>query len=87
MVRHRDNTENFFIALLLLCNVAVLNNLALSYRKSGQIQKALEAYEEVVEMKTRNKATPVLSLSTCKCDTFNIVSSQISAHLMYKSAS
>ena len=47
----------------------MLNNLALSYRASGQIQKAIEAYEEVLEIKTGNKATPVLSLSTRKCDT------------------
>ena len=47
----------------------MLNNLASSYRKSGQIQEAIEAYEEVLEIETGDKATPVLSLSTCKCDT------------------
>ena len=47
----------------------MLNNLALSYHNSGQIQKAIEAYEEVLEIMTGDKATPVLNLANCKCDT------------------
>ena len=44
----------------------MLNNLALNYRLSGQIQKAIKAYDEVVEMMEGDKETPSLSLSVCK---------------------
>ena len=44
----------------------MLNNLALNYGESGQIEKAIKAYEEVVEMMEGDKETPPLSLSTCK---------------------
>ena len=36
---------------------------------SGQIQKAIETYEKMLEIETGDKATPVLSLSICKCGT------------------
>jgi hypothetical protein len=36
---------------------------------SGQIEKALRAYEEVLEMQEDDPATPPLSLSTSKCGT------------------
>ena len=44
----------------------VLNNLALNYRLSGQIQKAIKAHEEVVEMMEGDQETPPLLLSACK---------------------
>jgi tetratricopeptide (TPR) repeat protein len=50
------------------CIAIVLNNLALNYLYSGQIEKGLKAYEEVLEMKESDPATPPLSLSTSKCD-------------------
>ena len=45
---------------------SVLNNLALNYNLSGQIEKAIKAHEEVVEMKESDQETPSLSLSVCK---------------------
>ena len=47
----------------------VLNNLAVNYDKSGQLEKAIKAYENVVEMHTGDPETPPLSLSVCKYDT------------------
>ena len=44
----------------------MLNNLALNYQQSGQIEKAIKAYEEVVEIKEGNTDTLPLSLSFCK---------------------
>ena len=45
---------------------SVLNNLALNYKLSGQIEKAIKAYEEVVEMMEGDPEIPFLGLSTCK---------------------
>ena len=45
---------------------SVLNNLALNYLLSGQIEKAIKAYEEVVEMDEGDQETSSLNLSTCK---------------------
>ena len=44
----------------------MLNNLASNYVESGQIEKAIKAYEEVVEMMEGDKEIPSLSLSFCK---------------------
>jgi tetratricopeptide (TPR) repeat protein len=57
LVRQRPEESRHYIA-------TVLNNLALNYSKSGQIQKALKAYEEVLEILEGDQATPPLSLST-----------------------
>ena len=53
----------------LLLIFAVLNNLALNYSHSGRVGKAIETYEQVVEMKTRDPGTPLLGLSTCEYET------------------
>ena len=44
----------------------MLHNLAGNYNLSGQIEKAIKAYEVVVEMEEGDKETPPLSLSACK---------------------
>jgi hypothetical protein len=43
----------------------MLNNLAATYILSGQIQKAIETYEEVIEIQTGNPQTPAITLATC----------------------
>ena len=48
---------------------SVLHNLAVNYRQSGQIEKAIKAYEEVMEIKEGDQETPTLSLSVCKSST------------------
>ena len=53
----------------LLLIFAVLNNLALNYSHSGRVGKAIEAYEQVVEMMTGDPRTPLLSLSAGEYET------------------
>ena len=53
----------------LLLIFAVLNNLALNYSSSGRVGKAIEAYEQVVEMDSGDPRTPLLSLATCEYET------------------
>ena len=50
----------------------MLHNLALNYNLSGQIEKAIKAYEEVLEIKERYPDTPSLSFSFCK--SYNLLS-------------
>ena len=59
--------------------VSALGNLALSYCYSGQLQKAIETYEQVVGMMTGDRETPILSLSTCMYNT--LLSAQEFTHL------
>ena len=56
--------------------MSVLNNLALSYSKSGQIEKAIEMHEEVVKMKTGFAEIHPLTLSVCAYDTLLFVKYQ-----------
>ena len=60
--------------------LAALHNLALSYNESGQTQKAIETYKEVLEMKKGDLETPSLSLSQCRYNT--LLSCQASAYFM-----
>jgi hypothetical protein len=43
----------------------VLNNLAVTYISSGQTQKAIETYEEVMEIMTGDPQIPAINLATC----------------------
>ena len=60
--------------------LAALSNLALSYGSSGQTQKAIETYQEVLEMERLDAETPSLSLSQCRYNT--LLSCQASAYFM-----
>jgi hypothetical protein len=47
--------------------VAVSNNLALIYQNSGQIQKAMKTYKEVLEVMRGDSEVPAISLATGMC--------------------
>ena len=53
----------------LLLIFAVLNNLAVNYSHSGRVGKAIEAYEQVVQIQNEDLGTPLLGLSTCEYET------------------
>ena len=57
----------YLFTLLLI--FAVLNNLAVNYSHSGRVGKAIEAYEQVVEIQNEDPGTPLLCLSTCEYET------------------
>jgi tetratricopeptide (TPR) repeat protein len=71
-----DEAESLYLEELSLLKVnpeensdriaSVLNNLALSYNESGQTERAIKTFEEVMEIKTDNSDTTCISLSACK---------------------
>ena len=53
----------------LLLIFAVLNNLALNYSHSGRVGKAIEAYEQVLQIQNEDPGTPLLNLSAREYET------------------
>ena len=53
----------------LLLIFAVLSDLASNYSSSGRVGKAIEAYEQVLQIENEDPGTPLLSLSTCEYET------------------
>ena len=41
----------------------------MNYSCSGRVGKAIEAYEQVVEIQNEDPGTPLLGLSTCEYET------------------
>ena len=54
----------------LLLIFAALSNLAVNYSHSGRgVGKAIEAYEQVLQIENEDPGTSLLSLSTCEYET------------------